>query len=294
MKFKQPIQSDIIVLDGATGTELERRGISVDLPLWSASALLNKEGRSVLRSIHADYIKSGADIITANTFRTNIRTLKKAGLESGAKSLTQDAIDEVRRAIDSVNTDRRILVAGSVAPVEDCYWPERVPPDHELTSEHHRHIDYLYEAGADVMLIETMNTIREARIALGYAVQTDKPVMVSFICNDGESLYSGEKLSDAVTMAAQYSPYAILFNCATVNIIDKNLKHLRTIYEGRTGAYANILSDQVHKNSGFEHSLTPAQYAEHVSKWISNDQASIAGGCCGTTPEHIKAVKQLL
>lgn len=293
MKQNQLLKSGSIILDGATGTELERRGIRIDLPLWSAVALLDKEGRSALRSIHADYIRAGADIITANTFRTNIRTLKKAGLESGAKTLTQDAVEEVRRAVDFINADRQILIAGSVAPVEDCYSPERVPPDTELMSEHHRHIDYLYDAGVDVMLIETMNTIREARIVLEYCVQTGKQVLISYVCIDGEHLFSGEKLSDAVTMAAQYSPCAVLVNCATVDIIDKNLMIIRSKWEGRTGAYANILSDQVNKNSGFEYSLTPAQYAEHVSRWMNNYQASITGGCCGTTPEHIKAIREL-
>lgn len=294
MQEKQLLKKGFILLDGAGGTELERRGIKIDLPLWSTTALLDKNGRTVLRKIHADYIKAGADIITANTFRTNIRTLKKARLESGAKSLTQGAVDEVRRAIDFINADRQILIAGSVAPVEDCYSPERVPPDIELISEHHRHIDYLYDSGVDVILIETMNAIRESRISLEYSVQTDKPVLISFVCIDGEHLLSGEKLTDAVTMAAQYSPYAILVNCATVDIIDKNLMIIRSKWEGRTGAYANILTDQVNKNSGFEYSLTPAQYAEHISQWMNNYDASIVGGCCGTTPEHIKAIRELL
>lgn len=293
MQENQLLKREPILLDGATGTELERRGIKIDLPLWSTTALLDKNGRTVLRQIHADYIRAGADIITANTFRTNIRTLKKAGLESGAKTFTLDAVDEVRRAIDFINVERQILIAGSVAPVEDCYSPELVPPDIELISEHHRHIDYLYDAGVDIILIETMNTIREAQIALEYACQTGKPFFVSFVCKDGDHLFSGEKLSDAVTMAAHYSPYAILVNCATVDIIEKNLMIIRSEWEGRTGAYANILSDQVNKNSGYEHSLTPAQYADHVSQWMNNYQASIAGGCCGTSPEHIKAIREL-
>ncbi len=281
------------LLDGATGTELERHGIKIELPLWSAVALLSKEGRSVLRNIHSDYIVAGADIVTANTFRTNIRTLKKTGLESTAKSMIRTAVDEVRHAIDLSRTDRNVLIAGSVAPVEDCYSPELAPSDTDLKSEHHRHIDYLYDAGVDAILIETINTIREARIALDYASQTGNIVFISFVCIDGEHLYSGEKLSDAVNTAAQYSPYAILVNCATTDIIEKNLKTIRRHYSGRIGAYANILSDQVNKNTGFTFSLSTVEYAQRAQHWLDEYNLTIAGGCCGTTPDHIRALKQI-
>ncbi len=233
---------DLLILDGATGTELQRNGVDVDLPLWSTAALLTNKGRSILRRIHADYIAAGADIITANTFRTNIRALSKAGLESKTKSYTQTAVDEVRRAIDGENPERNVFIAGTVAPVEDCYSPELVPADQELIAEHHRHIDYLYTAGVDILLIETMNTIREARIALEYAKQTGLPVFISFVCKDAEHLFSGEKLCDAVLSVTGLSPDMIMVNCATVEIINLNLQVLRKSFTGRIGAYANILT----------------------------------------------------
>jgi S-methylmethionine-dependent homocysteine/selenocysteine methylase len=278
---------DLLILDGATGTELERNGVKIDLPLWSTTALLNDEGRNILRKIHADYISAGADIITANTFRTNIRTLSKVGLESKSKSFTLSAVDEVRRTIDIVKPDRNVFIAGSVAPVEDCYSPELVPTCQELISEHQRHIDYLYAAGVDILLIETMNTIREARIALEYAKQTGLPVFISFVCKDAEHLCSGEKLCDTVSTVAALYPDVIMVNCATVEIITLNLQILKKSFTGRIGAYANILMNQKNKNSGFAFSQSPAQYTETVNQWILDYHLYLVGGCCGTTPEHI-------
>src|SRR5512137_2763907 len=80
----------VLLLDGATGTELQRRGVDTRLPLWSARALI--EALDVLRMIHADYLQAGADIITTNTFRTHRRTLERAGYGARTRELTQLAV----------------------------------------------------------------------------------------------------------------------------------------------------------------------------------------------------------
>ena len=166
-----------LLLDGATGTELQRRGVDTGLPLWSARALI--EAPEVLQAIHADYINAGADIITTNTFRTQRRTLERAGIGSRARELTQLAVQIAREAAQSV--DRKIFVAGSISPLEDCYAPERVPPDGDLWIEHAELARDLAQAGCDLLLVETMNTIREAVIAARCAAVTGLPVCVSFV-----------------------------------------------------------------------------------------------------------------
>ncbi len=105
-----------LLLDGATGTELQRRGVDTSLPLWSARALLDAPG--VLQTIHADYIAAGADIITTNTFRTHRRTLTRAELGARTRELTQLAVKIAREAARQV--DREVFVAGSISPLEDC------------------------------------------------------------------------------------------------------------------------------------------------------------------------------
>src|SRR5512140_2422337 len=97
--FLTSLQSTRIILDGATGTELNRRGVDTGLPLWSANALLTDAGQSVLRDVHADYLGAGADIITSNTFRTHRRALLPSGNGDRGLELTRRAVDIARQAI---------------------------------------------------------------------------------------------------------------------------------------------------------------------------------------------------
>src|SRR3990172_3506878 len=109
----QLARGDLFILDGATGTELARRGVDTTLPLWSAGALIDPQGCDVVRCIHGDYIRAGARIVTANTFRTHRRSLAKGGHGTRARELTQRAVQLAREAAEQVPTVHRVYVAGS-------------------------------------------------------------------------------------------------------------------------------------------------------------------------------------
>jgi len=173
-----------LLLDGATGTELERRGARCEGPLWSARALLD-DPAMILR-IHRDYVAAGAEILTANTFRTQARTLARGNLGERAAELTQIAIELARSAIGHAG-----FVAGSMPTLEDCWQPGLVPDDVALAREHPEHAANLARAGADLLLIETMNSVREACAAVRAAKATGLPVWVSFACDDAARLLSG-------------------------------------------------------------------------------------------------------
>ncbi len=125
-----------LILDGATGTELNRRGVDTGLPLWSANALMNDRDAKILQEIHEDYLRAGADIITTNTFRTHRRALAPSGNANRAFELTRRAVDIARAAIASVKSDSPKFIAGSISTLEDCYRPDLVPTDDELRAEH--------------------------------------------------------------------------------------------------------------------------------------------------------------
>src|SRR5687767_2878313 len=113
-----------LILDGATGTELNRRGVDTGLPLWSANALLNDKDSNILKQIHIDYLNAGADIVTTNTFRTHRRALIPSGNADRALELTRRAVDIARDATSDVKSDSPKFVAGSISTLEDCYRPE--------------------------------------------------------------------------------------------------------------------------------------------------------------------------
>src|SRR5437588_2160168 len=120
------------VLDGALGTELEGRGVNTSGKSWTARGLVSHP--DLIFRIHREYLWDGADIITANTFRTNPRALKDTGLD--AEALTKKAVRIARKARRQKNALRQ--VAGSIAPVEDCFSPELVPPSDTALVEEHR------------------------------------------------------------------------------------------------------------------------------------------------------------
>ncbi|MBI4772471.1 MAG: homocysteine S-methyltransferase family protein [Chloroflexi bacterium] len=286
--LSQLAQPARLFLDGATGTELHRRGIDTGLPLWSANALLTDEGRRTLRQIHLDYLRAGADILTANTFRTHGRTLAKSGYGGQARELTARAVRLAREAIAEHASPAPQFVAGSIAPLEDCYTPALVPPQAECQAEHRRMAEHLAEAGADLLLVETMNTIREAVAAAEAATATGLPPLISLVCGADRWLLSGESIADAACAVAPLNPAAIGINCSPAHTLTAPLGELRAaaprvplIAYGNIG-YADDAQGWVNTDA-----VDPAAYTTYATAW----PVHILGGCCGTTPEHIRHLR---
>ena len=281
----------MIILDGAMGTELTRRGVDTTLPLWSAIAL--DAAPDVVEQIHRDYLDAGAHVLTTNTFRTNVRALAKAGIAHRARELTFRAVELGRRAIAlSPRAGAfHVQIAGSIAPVEDCYSPDLVPGDAELAEEHAVLARNLADAGVDLILVETQNTIREAVAAACAARATSKPLWVSFTLDGQNRLLSGEPLRDAVQAVLRFEPQAVLVNCIPVRQVATALKLLRSAAPPHVfiGAYANV--GHVDETVGWTltNAISPRAYAEAAREWRDLG-AMIIGGCCGTTPEHIAAL----
>lgn len=279
-------RSDQVVLDGATGTELNRRGVDTGLPLWSANALMNERDAGILQSIHEDYLRAGADIISTNTFRTHRRALAPSGNADRALELTRRAVDIARAAIVSVSADRPRFVAGSISTLEDCYRPDLVPPDRELRAEHSERIHHLVECGVDLILIETINTLREAIVIAQLALATGTSSIVSFVCDRGGKILSGETLTEAARQLLPLGISAIGVNCGPAPYLDRPLaelqaacgEHFPLIAYGNIG-YADETVGWINTDSE-----SPAVYCDHAARW----PAKIIGGCCGTTPDHIR------
>jgi S-methylmethionine-dependent homocysteine/selenocysteine methylase len=265
-------------------------------------------------AIHRDHVRAGADLITANTFRTTRRALSRAGLGERAEELTRLAVRLARQAADE--EDRRIHVLGSIAPLEDCFSPERVPEAAALAREHAAHSSFLAAASTDALLVETMNTRREALAAIRAARTTGLPVLASFVASAGGRLFDGDPLTEVIPALLGEGIAALLVNCTPVATIDRILPLILDL-AGSTpvGVYANIGFPHPGKGGGHAgdgggraaegggqtgdretesaRDLPPAAYGGHAVRWMRAG-ARIIGGCCGTTPEHIAAVRQSL
>jgi S-methylmethionine-dependent homocysteine/selenocysteine methylase len=284
-------QYPFLMLDGATGTEVQRRGASLTEPLWSAHALLHAP--QIVRAIHYDYLHAGADIISTNTFRTSIRALRNAGIGYRWEEMNSRAVQIAFEARDRFLPSRPVVIAGVLAPVEDCYSPERTPTPEELEEEHGRQAELLAMLGVDILLVETMMTHREAMTATRAALATGKEVITSFVCDNSGTLLSGEALQTAARDIAATGASAVLVNCVSARHIMTALGVLRDTCPVPVGCYANIGSptsgsgDSLHTDTDIETFVQAAQ------AWLDAG-ASVIGGCCGTTPAHILGMTQAL
>ncbi len=283
----------IVLLDGATGTELDRRGVDISLPLWSARAIVGAP--QVLQDVHSEYLAAGATGITANTFRTHRRSLAKAGLGDQAADLTRQAVEIAKRARDEHNPDA--LVLGSIAPLEDCYRPDLSPDESVCRREHAEMIEHLLDAGVDLLLIETINNVAEARAVITEAQHHAPGKWIASFClrNEGEPgiLLSGESLSQLSDELSE--AYSVGVNCTAAHVTASHVVALRELLpeKMRIAAYANIGYPDESGNWIRTDAIEPHRYAQYAMRWIDAG-ATIVGGCCGTTPQTISAIAALL
>ena len=280
------------LLDGATGSELDRRGIDIGMPLWSANALL--KAPDILKRVHIAYLEAGAQAIITNTFRTHERSLAKAGMGERAKELTSKAVDIARSACNEVNS--AAFVFGSVAPLEDCYSPKLSPDATTCEQEHGNIIQHLVDAGVDLVLIETMCSAHEAIAAAQAAEKHAKDAWAISFCvstTDVGVLLDGTPLSEITPHLAGASFIGI--NCVSAPKLAAQVTYLRSLLpdDMAVAAYGNVGYADGEGSWVNTDAIDPNAFAEYAMDWVKAG-ANIVGGCCGTTPETIAAIRGTL
>lgn len=262
-------------------------------PLWSARAAIDHH--TLLESIHREYIQNGAEIITTATFRTTRRAFAAAGEpDEQWRKAARKAVE-----IASQAAGNRALVAGSIAPLEDCFRPELSPGVDTARKEHLLLSTELVDAGIDVLWLETFGTLREISAALDAARQATQhrsvPFVISVTTNSRGSLISDETLGEAFDLAHAKGASAFAINCipiphvwpALFALTENRMKQLPI------GVYPNLgFADTSQDWEGSAY-LTPEEFATNARKWIEAG-VRIVGGCCGSTPAHIRALRDSL
>ena len=297
---------NIILGDGAMGTELRARGVEVPShteSIWSALAL--KKNSQEIIEVHKDYIDAGSDYITINNYAVTKPLLARNNLENEFKDLTEKAIDLAKEAILSKGSNTKI--AASFPPLETSYRPDLVPSKKILENYYAEFAETL-TGKVDFIICETMSTAEEGRVALEMAKRTNLPVWLGWtlIGNRLNKLPSGENLLDATKYCLDLSPDAVLLNCCGINLITEGLKELQKLQlEIPVGGFAN--NERINKFSDTDSIVTNAEeihymnssevnefeYLEEVKKWIEQG-ATIVAGCCRTRPSHIKVIKDAI
>ncbi|MEP0813999.1 MAG: homocysteine S-methyltransferase family protein [bacterium] len=275
---------DVVILDGAMGTELERHRAISTSPLWSAEAVELRE--ELVAAIHRDYIAAGAEIITTATFRSTKRTFEKIGRAGDYLQNTRRAVELAKEAVSNAGSPRQIFIAGSIAPLEDCFRPDLVPSKEECEREHGAQAELLADCGVDFILAETFNSVSESVAVAKAARATCLPYFVAVTCTTHGTLLSEESIELFVDSVAPYEPACLLINCTPARSLLLSLQRLAARFPGAVGAYGNVgMSASIHWE--FTDEVTPAAYLNYAKTWLASG-ARVLGGCCGTNPEFIR------
>ncbi len=293
------------VLDGGLATELERRGVSIGGQLWSGQALL--EAREAVVAVHRSYLEAGADILLTAGYQVSAMGFVAQGMADGeASAAAADALRQsvalARQAAEEAGRPE-ILVAASLGPFGAAlangaefhgqYGFSSAEQEHRaLVRFHAERIAALAETSADLLAFETLPSLAEAR-AIVEALRDFPGVAawVSFTCRDAEHTAHGERLRDcAAALDTTGQVIAIGVNCTAPALVEPLLRELRLGTAKSLVAYPNSGEAWDAEHRCWTGSADVAGYGKLAARWFRAG-ASIVGGCCRTTPGHVRAVR---
>ena len=292
---------ETILLDGATGSELENRGIKMDNS-WCATASLEFD---ILKQIHKDYINAGAKIITTNTYASNRMILEVAGVEDKFEEINLAAINAAIQAREECGRDD-VLVAGSLShqiPYEDAFrsqeekdkYINKLTPDYFQKSFDELAF-FLADNGCDFILLELMYRPDRIDIIFDSASKVGLPVWAGFSSRNKDGLialttdyeYSFKKM---ISNVKHHKLDAVGIMHCDIGVIEESIKELKEIYDLPIMAYPEVAVFNFPRYD-MSNVIQPNDYLVEAKKW-KNAGAQIIGGCCGTTVEHIKLLNKL-
>lgn len=314
------LKSRILVLDGATGTQLQRHRLKESdyrgqqfrdhpLPLAGNFDLLTLTQPDILENLHRAYLEAGADIISTNTFNATAIAQGDYGTEDQVGTMNRESAHLARRAVTdyvAANPNRRRFVAGVVGPtprISSEAPPEQLPSFQRIDAgrlydAYRDQIAGLLEGGVDMLLIETVYHTANLRAALAAARDvvaapaSPVPIWISATLDrSGRGILSGETLESYVTAAASGDPFCVGLNCGY------GCADMRAAVE-QVAAICEV-AVSVHPNAGLpdqygRYPETPDILAARMQECAKAGLINIGGGCCGTTPEHIAALTSVL
>lgn len=287
--------ADITILDGAMGSELRARGVKVPdykSSIWSALALV--EAPAEILKLHRDYIAAGADVITTNNYSVTPLSLARENMQHRLEELTLTACSLAGDARKTAG--KQISVAGSLPPLDISYRADLVGSFEDVLATY-RVLANLMKPHVDFFICETMTTAVEARAAGLAASECGLPVWVAWTLDDANGdLRGGESIGEAASKLADLPISAFLINCSSARATEASLPRLCRATDNMTGAYINPFLQQPEEGDYSTTSpdfLDANAYAEQAVLWRSAG-ASIFGGCCGTSPSYIAAIRHRL
>ena len=317
MTIQELANKKILILDGAMGTMIQRHKfkeedfrndelINHPKPVQGNNALLSITQREVIREIHEEYLKAGADIIETNTFNSTSISQADYGLEGWAYRINKAAAEVAKEATAKFSTEEHSrFVAGSIGPTNrtaslspDVNRPGfRAITFDELKDAYAEQTNGLIDGGADVLLVETVFDTLNAKAAL-LAVQSvmkekgvELPIMVSGTITDESGRTLSGQTARAFMISLSHVPlFSIGFNCALG--ADQLIQYVDVLSQHSNAQVS------AHPNAGLpnamgEYDQDATVFSNLIEPYFERELVNVIGGCCGTTPEHIKKLSEL-
>lgn len=282
----------IVLIDGATGTECERRGVPQLDGAWNGGGALSHP--DIVRDVHADYIALGAQLIIANTFATHRHALEAAGVADDFVAYNRRGTELAVEARASAGADA-VVVAGGIS---NWTWTGSHPSLDVLRRNTADQAGALKAAGAELLVLEMMIDIDRMTATLDGAVTAGLPIWVGFTCGSEEGepfvddgsvrLRDGELLADAIAALEAYDVDAITIMHTDVGMIDDCIDVALDAWPGVVGVYAHS-GDYVNGAWVFDSVVSPDEYVIAARRWLDRG-VRVIGGCCGIGPDHIRAL----
>ncbi len=285
--IKHLLKQEAVILDGATGSNLQEAGMKMGVcpEQWIL------ENPEAILKLQREYVAAGTNILYAPTFTANRIKLAEYGLEGNLREINHKLVALSREAAQGAPN---VYVAGDISMTGQQLYPIGDMQFEELTEIYKEQVQALEEAGVDLYIVETMMSLQECRAAvLAIKELSKKPIMVSLTYEDTGRTLFGTDPKTAVIVLQSLGVDVVGINCSTGP--DKMVEQVKAMYE------VSNIPILVKPNAGLPklvdgktvYDMKPQEFAEAV-RTLAGSGARVFGGCCGTTPEHIKAMKDVL
>src|SRR6201998_3166883 len=296
--FLQLVKEAVVVYDGAMGTNIQRRNPTLD-DYWgkeNCSEVLVLSRPDIIRDIHADFFRAGCDIVETDTFGGSSIVLGEFDLRDRVREINVKAAQLAREVAQQFSTkDRPRFVAGSMGPTTKLPSLGHIGFE-AMVASYEEQASALIEGGVDVLLIETAQDLLQAKIAtigvLEAMRKTGKrlPVTVQVTLQESGTMLLGTEIGAALTALEPFAVDAIGLNCATgPKEMNDAVRYLALNSTKEVSVLPNAgLPQNVGGHAVYK--LSPQELADYHKHFVQDYGVRIVGGCCGTTPEHLKAV----
>ncbi|MDH3635173.1 MAG: homocysteine S-methyltransferase family protein [Gammaproteobacteria bacterium] len=296
-------EGEFVPMDGALGTELERRGVPMEGTGWSAFAV--RDHGDVIREVHEDYIRAGAQLHIVNSFALARHVLEPIGLGDQFEYLNRQAVVLFDDAVANSGVDRHSLwVAGSMSTFAANSDRSLLPGDEVLVSNYRDQARILHDAGVDLFALEMLFDIDVSLAMFEAAAGFNLPIIMGFTCDLTDSSepgvctgsgmgYPGIPLEQVLrTVIDSIDTNNVIFSImhSEADVTDVALKVLKTCWDGPVAIYPNS-GQFVDLRMQFDSVCSPDEFQQAAGRW-ADAGVQIIGGCCGIGPTHIERLKE--